>query len=95
MSMYIEPFEKRHLRIHFYFCEVLKLFLFLSLVNFVEKYKEYTALTDVTEVFFVMLGFIFGFHFFALLFCLFMERKAYWHAVKRIYYKMKRACNNG
>ena len=92
-SLYIEPFEKRYLRIHFYTCELLKLFFFLSLINFVEKYKEYTKLTDVTEVFFVMLGLIFGFHFFGLLFCLIMERKVYWLGVKRIYYKMKRAYN--
>ena len=34
-SIYCEPFEKRYIRIHFYICETLKLFFFVSLINFV------------------------------------------------------------
>ena len=63
-SLYVEPFEKRYLRLHFYTCEILKLFLFISLINFVEKYKEFTALIEMTEVFFP-----FCFHFWFSLFC--------------------------
>ncbi len=34
-SIYLEPYQKRYLRIHFYICESLKLFFFFSLINFV------------------------------------------------------------
>ena len=91
-SMYFEPFEKRYIRIHFYICESCKLFLSVSLINFVEKYTEYTALTEVTSIFFFMFAVIFGLHFALMLVGLLIERKVYWYATKRLFCKLKRSC---
>lgn len=92
LSIYLEPHQKRYIRIHFYLCETLKLFLFISLINFVEKYREFTKLIEVTKILFLMLAAIFGFHLVSIILTMIIEGKVYFLEISRILGSFGRCC---
>jgi hypothetical protein len=41
LAIYCEPFERKYIRVHFYLTEAMKMFMFLSLLNFTTKYSYF------------------------------------------------------
>lgn len=83
IAIYCEPYERRYLRLHFYITEGFKLFVFISLLNFSEKYTFNKQLIDITQIFYIVLALIFGSHFGWIMINLLIEWKVYWYAVKQ------------
>lgn len=86
-SIYCEPFERRHFRIHLYLMELFKLFTFLSLINFSEKYIEYIRMIEMTHILYQILAFIFGFNLFWIIFNIIAERKIFMRYLSGIFQK--------
>lgn len=82
-SIYCEPFERRYIRIHFYVMELIKLFLYVSLINFTEKYVSEARMIEMVKILYGMLTFMFGFNFFYILISIFVERDWYMRALSR------------
>jgi hypothetical protein len=61
----------------------MKMFMFLSLVNFAGEYAEQANLISLTMIFYGLLAFIFSLHFLFLLIHLCCERKVYRHFLRR------------
>lgn len=83
LAIYCEPFERKYIRVHFYLTEAMKMFMFLSLLNFTTKYAYYVELISLTTIFYALLAFIFGAHLFFLLTHLLLERTVYLHFLRR------------
>ena len=66
-SVYCEPYERRYLRIHLYMMETLKIFLYLSLLNFTEKYTNDGRMIYMISVIYWLVTFIFAINFFYIL----------------------------
>ena len=79
LGIYCEPYERKYLRVHFYLTEGMKLFMFLSLLNFTTQYAYFVQLISLTMIFYGLLAFIFAAHFFFLLLHLCIERGVYRH----------------
>ena len=83
LAVYCEPYERKYIRLHFYITEGMKMFMFLSLVNFAGEYAEQANLISLTMIFYGLLAFIFSLHFLFLLIHLCCERKVYRHFLRR------------
>lgn len=79
LAIYCEPFERKYIRVHFYLTEAMKMFMFLSMVNFTTKYAYFVELIGLTIIFYALLAFIFGSHLFFLLVHLWLEWDVYKH----------------
>lgn len=83
LAIYCEPFDRKYVRIHFYLTEAMKMFMFLSLVNFTTKYAEFVQLISLTIIFYALLAFIFGMHLFFLLISICVEKDVYCHFLRK------------
>lgn len=84
LAIYCEPFERKYIRVHFYLTEAMKMFMFLSLIDFTTKYVEFIQLINLTQIFYTMIAFIFGCHLFFLLLNIIFERQVYLHFIKKM-----------
>jgi len=61
----------------------MKMFMFLSLINFTTKYAEFVQLINLTIIFYALLAFIFGMHLVFLLLSICVEKDVYKFFLKK------------